>query len=174
LSNNLFIRVFALVFILMGAKFANAQPTEAQFCKDGRFVLMNKEVEGGMLDLALDLEDYVGEEILILSHMVMNYRDRKDQRVASVSDISDCYYDIDRYNVDEPTAYLESREEVLVVLWPSDFDKDVYREIRRMLATKTSKVNSHNHFVIIGTVKLSVDTFEPYVHVRELKLYDYP
>lgn len=162
--------VVAIVFMLVGVNFAAAKPTEQQFCANGVFGLLNSEVSGGMLDLALDLEDYVNEEIVILSHMSLEFADKKDKRVAWIADIDRCEYDRD-----EPFAVLKRREQVLVVLEPSEFDKDVYREIRRILATTTGMDNrSKNHFVIIGTVKRFMNTLEPYVHVRKLLLHKYP
>lgn len=151
------IALAATIFSLTSAGTAHAELFE---CQDSVFFALNeKDIFGDAEDLALDIEDYDGMELMMQSHIMIspfNNSAHKNNFHLQAGKGAACvkHFDAELLNL-----------RVNLKINKSDFDKKEWRTIRKMLSKPLWEL-----YLIEGTVTWDNKEQPPFVQVSKISI----
>ena len=134
---------------------------EERFCYEGGFELASGGAKGNLLDLSIDADDYVGKEIIVISHLMINKAD--SEAISGLVGPTKCYFSIGTAMADDSRG-LKFEIRPFTLSKQSDF-----RSVRRTILKNTSSLSSLGHFKLKGEIKVYTNNYKPYIQVTSIE-----
>ena len=160
----LFLVAFTYVFTTATASLAKSILDD--FCGDGYFLIEETSASGTITDLAIDIEDYLGREIFIVTHTKGGPFVKRRRIELEIGDLTYC-------NKEKRIAGLGMQEFSVRMLLLERKLGENWRPAQKIIAKTMQSLDIKHVHSYRGKVRKFSDADDFYIEVFELSVWDY-